>query len=335
MKITPIQGTGTPAGTAIGEVKTSQDRIDSAKAVARGEIPMRITPSETPIDPQVERAQLSIRRIKMKTQFSPDRVEQPAIEQNEPVSEVTQNAIPDANAGTTMVEEANQPLSPQFAALAKQKRALQIKERELAEKESALGKSGPNMDEFVSKADLKANPLKIFDLGVSYDDLTQAILSGQSGVNPDIQSLKAEIKALKEGVDKTFTERDSLQEQQVRSVIREEVNNLVATDDTYKNIRHERQQHKVVELIDRIYKAEGKILDESEACDLIEAELLKANLARAEINGVRSLQQAQQVAASKQIRQPIRTLTNRDGAASTPMGRRERMLAAFNGTLRK
>ena len=71
MKISPIaSGSGIPAGS-VGSESTPQDRKEAAKEVFLGKA--KLTPSETPIDPQVTKAQDSIRRIKMRTNVSPDR----------------------------------------------------------------------------------------------------------------------------------------------------------------------------------------------------------------------------------------------------------------------
>jgi len=215
MKISPL-------GSAIGSVSTegpahSPDKMARAKAIAMGQEPQQIVS-----DPQVERAQNTLKKIKMQTQVStnrPENLTEPVIE-----AQVEPNAVPQGTEEVTKsdiveqapVAEETQPLSPQFAALAKAKRALQVERAELAKMKAELEqKAQGNLEEYVSKADLKANPLKIFETGVTYDQLTEAILNNPNAGSSEIAALKAEIQALKEGLDTKFNERDQLSEKQV------------------------------------------------------------------------------------------------------------------------
>lgn len=338
MKVTPVaQGTGTPAGADIGQGRMPADRLAAAKAIAAGQSPMRIAESDTPTDPQVERASRALKKIKMRTQVSPDRhiaEETPAIDAAAPVAETTQsgeNATPDV-AEPTQAPEETKPLSPQFAALARQKRALQVKEREIAEREAKL--VPPNMDEYVSKADLLANPLKVFESGVTYDQLTEAILSGQG--DSKIQALEAKIAALEKGVDTKLSERDNQAEQQVLSEMTREAKLLVAEGEDFALVREKGFVPKAIKLIHETWKKSGEILDVSEALSLVEEELLKEEIKFASLEKVRSKLTPPQ--PEQQQPQPknsgMRTLTNRDGATPS-LGRRERAMLAFSNQLRK
>src|SRR5690349_10494451 len=75
-----------------------------------------------------------VRALRMTTNVTPGRIDTPppAAPAEAPL------AIPDTPEPAEGVVEATQPLSPQLAALAKQKRALQVKERELLDREKAL-----------------------------------------------------------------------------------------------------------------------------------------------------------------------------------------------------
>ena len=86
--------------------------------------------------------------------------------------------------------EEPKPLSPQFAALAREKRALQVKERELADREKALT---AGQSDTVKLSDLKSKPLEVLLAnGVTYDQITEGILANPG--NPELDALRQELK---------------------------------------------------------------------------------------------------------------------------------------------
>lgn len=335
MKVSPLsQGTSAP-GVDLGAAstgRTSPSRIAVAKAIAAGEDPINVRQSENNIDPQVERIQKNIRKIKMRTNVSPDRfddvVEQESASDVEPEAQENGSgsiSVPNEQS-ETQEADATKPLSPQFAALAKQRRALQVKEREIADREKALSERSTTDGSSFTREQLLSDPLGIMtEAGVSYEALTEAILNGQT--NPEISALKAEIKALREGVDTKLSERDTQQEQQALSEMRKEANALVINGDTYKYTRAMGKTKDAVDLIHKTWKQSGEIMDVSEALELIEAECKKdyEELAK-QLTPAEQIQVEQQ--QNSQNRQ-MKTLTNRDGARPV-LDRRARALAAFH-----
>jgi len=334
MKVTPLaQGSATLAGVEVGNERMPADKIAAAKAIAEGKSPMQVAESDTPVDPQVERAKRSLRKIKMKTQVSTDRpIDQVVETPVETAPALTESATPDAVEPTKEASEATKPLSPVLAEIARQKRALQVKERELAEREAKLAQ--PNLDEYVSKADIAANPLKLFELGViTYDQLTEAILANPQ--NTEINELRKEIKALKEGVDKSLTDRDAQAEKQVLSEMTREAKQLVAQGNDYELVRENGYVSKAIDLIHKTWKQTGEVLDVSEALGLVENQLLEDALKLANYEKVRTkLTPAQVQQQQQQQSAQMKTLTNRDGAQA-PLDKRTRALLAFSGQLRK
>lgn len=349
MKISPLaQGTGVltqPTGPTIDPMKMAR-----AKAIAAGEAPIE-TPSSG--DPQVDR--INTKRIKMRTQRSVYR-ELPPVEEvlEAPTTEEVVNASPemdkpDVIEPSSEVVEETKPLSPQFAALAKVKRALQVKERELATREEALKTQSPAGNEDLM-AQLKANPLGVLErAGVSYNELSEAILNNQAGTSPELQAVKAELKALKEELTGQFTTRDKQAEQQVLLELKKEAIALTAEGETYEAIREARAQEDVVNLIHRVWQKgwtekdypKGHVMDVSEAADIVENQLLDEALPFAKLKKIQSrLTPAQEAQVAAQIPQlkpgvkVMRTLTNRDSAMPV-MDRKARAMAAFAGTLKK
>lgn len=340
MKITPVAGGG--GGQNIGAVSTqstSPDRLAAAKAVAMGQSPMRMTESDTPIDSRTQRSQQDIRRIKMRVQQSPDRMFDTQ-QSTTNVVDAMQSATVDNNEG--VVSEETKPLSPQFAALAKQRRALQVKERELITREEAL-KAQPSTDaggEWTAR--LKSQPLRVLEeQGVLnpgfYDQLTEYLVSGQAGMNPEIQSLKEEIKALKEGVDKNFVERDTQAEESALTEMLYEAEALAKDGETYQMIRDDDAYDQVLRRIHSHYKKTGQVLDVRSVMDDLENELITKAERYYKIPKLQSkyAPQVQMQPQAQSRQQPqMRTLTNRD-TAQVPLDRRTRAMMAAQGLLKR
>jgi hypothetical protein len=327
MKITPLNPAqaGNPSSNVHGSAEVSSNRIERAKSIAAGDSQISVSESDTPQAPKQD-----IRRITMKTNHTVNRYGDPHLEA--PVE--PDLATTDTSATPPVVED-TKPLSPQFAALARQRRALQAKERELVDREKALASQPTSGGAEELAARLKSQPLSVLqEYGVTYEQLTEAILNNQS--NPDILALKAEIKALKDGVYKTLSDKDALAERQVLTEIRKEAERLGSAGEAFELVRVTDSYPDVVELIHRTYKETGEILDVQDAMQDVEKYLVKGGLRIANTNKVKS-KLSPPITAPSQQQQPqkqIRTLTNRDTATPTP-DRRARAIAAALGTLKR
>jgi len=343
MKITPMaKGAGVLGAVEMGRT-ASPEKIARAKAIAMGEQP-QTQQQEAPTNPQPQ-----IKRIKMRTNVSPDRPIEQEVDEPEIIDENVPHGTennPKSNINEQVqVSEETKPLDPQLVALAKTKRALQVKERELAQREAEIAAKtqGPNLEDYVSKADLKANPLKIFETGITYDQLTEAILNNPTAGSSEIASLKAEIQALKEGLDTKFQERDQLSEKQVLTQMQRETELLTAQGEEFEAIREAKAQKHVVDLIHKTWKETGEILDVMDAAKLVEEQLIEDALPFARLKKF----QSRLTPAEEQVQEPqtaqvprpgtkiMRTLTNRDGARPIANDRRSRAMAAFTGQLKR
>ena len=329
MKVSPMAASSNTPGQALNSVDVghtaSPMRLERARAIARGE------KVAAEAEPQAEQPKPNVRSLKMKTNFSTDRM-MPEAEAAEPVD----NPIEAAESSKEDVAEpgaveATQPLSPQFAALAKQKRALQL---ERAEFEKLKAQPQVNTEDFAAK--LKADPLGVLqEHGVTYDQLTEAILSDKQQLNPEIQALKQELKALKEGVDTKFQSNEQRQEESALTEMLYEAEALAKEGEDFEMIRTEDAYDQVLRLIHTTYKETGRVLDVREAMNKIETTLFAKAEKLASINKVRNkIAQPSPVPAALPPRQGMRTLTARDNAAPL-MDRRARAIAAAMGTLKR
>lgn len=235
---------------------------------------------------------------------------------------------------TPAADEETQPLSLQHATIAKAKRALQVKEREIRTREQALieREKAPQDANSITLEQLKKDPIGvILGAGLTYDDLTKAVVERDSGDGG--RALEDRIKSVEESFDKKLADKDSQAEQAALAEMQREATRLVAEGDIYEIVRATKSVPKVMELIHRTYKETGEVLDVSEALGLVESELLKEYSPLTKLKKLQG-EPAAQPPATQQARPPMRTLTNRD-TAQVPLTPKQRALAAFNGTLRR
>lgn len=341
MKITPTAQAGVPSINPNEGKSISPDKAARAKAAFAG---VTLKESEPTGDPQAQRASQSIKKIKMKTMASvyrdiPDAAIAPVASEATPAPKEGEEGYTPDTVEPTQTTEDSKPLSPQFAALAKQKRALQVKEREIAAREAALATKGTDTSSDLVER-IKSDPLGVLqENGVTYDQLTEAILANDSQKSPHISRLEAEVKALKESLEnqnKSLTAKEQQNEQQVLAEMREQADQLIAAGDDYEMIRETGSQQDVVDLIKRVWDEDKKLLSVQEALDLVETDLIEESLKIARIKKVQNrlapepTQQAPQNPASGQ--RQLKTLTARDGS-SVPLSAKERALLAFKGQL--
>lgn len=338
MKVTPIaQGSGEP-GLTIGSIEVgrsvSREKVENAKRAFSGDSPITMT-EETPIDPQV--ARLKKRRIVVNTNKTPERYTPPMDHAQQAVPHGTEAIAQPAtidNVETAQEADVTKPLSPQFAALARQRRALQqreqalsVREREMAEK-SQTGQVSNGLD----LSQIKADPLGVLTkAGVSYDDLTQAILQGPKQASFDAEALKQELlSSIKQELSKDFEERDTHAEQEVLTQIRREAEALVNQGDEFELVKVTKSLPEAIELIHRTWKKTGEVLETEEALRLVEEELTEQLAPIAQSKKIQSRLAPREAAQPQQMR----TLTNRD-AAPVPTTAKQRAIAAFYGNLKK
>lgn len=265
-----------------------------------------------------------IRSVKMDVNRTPGQTEAPPAAQ-----ELT---IQDNGSDPKAVTEATEPLSPELADLAKKRRFLQVKEKELADREKALS-TAPTKVTGIDAAKLKSDPIGVLlDNGVTYDQLTEAVLARQGST--ETRALKAEIDALKADFDKRLTDKDAQVEQQVLAELSKDAKRLTAQGDTFELVKLGGHEKDAVELVRRIYRESGEMVDIVEALTLIENELLDDALKITAAKKVQSKIVPAPAPQPPQQQRQMRTLTNRD-TASVPLTAKQRALAAFNGTLKK
>lgn len=257
-------------------------------------------------------------------------------------------------------------LSTQYANLARKEKALRAKvqaeQQAYREKVAALEarekalqeKEAEYTSNYVPKAKLKQNPLAVLtEEGISYDDITQAILNPQVQQDPrvtaEIEKLKAEIQSQRqeqEKIRKGYEDQQTRAYQQAVNEIRNETKVLVSNDPNFETIKETGSVDDVVDLIEKTYHKEGILLTVEEAAREVEEYLVEEATKLSKIKKIREKllagerpsatvqKQSEQTEPQKQqTAQPMKTLTNSVNA-SKRMNARERAIAAFKGNLK-
>lgn len=262
-----------------------------------------------------------------------------------------------SEASPEVTKPKEEPLSSQFAVLARKEKALRAKvqaqdaalrakEQAISEREAALkAKDTEYQSKYISKDKLTPDNLwsTLSEMGISYDQLTQMALNPPQKADPATQSalaaLQAEIKSLKDAQDnskKTYEEQQSSQYKQAVNQIRTEAQSMVKTDDNFEMIRETNSVSDVVELIEQTFKQDGNLLTVEQACQMVEDHLVEEALKIANSKKIQSRLKPAAVATAPQtapVKQGMKTLTNAS-ATQKPLSSKERAIAAFNGTLK-
>lgn len=247
-------------------------------------------------------------------------------------------------------------LSTQYAAMARKEKALRIKQAEFQrerdefnrQKAIAAAPATPQFDEskYIARDRLKTDTLAVLaEEGVSYDELTQAILNqGQYQQDPQtkatIAKLEARLAKQEEALQKaseSAAEQQTAQYKQAVNEIRENATQLVKSDPAFEIIKETGSVNDVVELIEETWKQDGILLSVEDAAREVEEYLEKEAL---KISRIKKLQDrmkpaaapAKQQQATQPPKQPqtMKTLTNAVGV-SRPLTAKERAIRAFKG----
>lgn len=257
-------------------------------------------------------------------------------------------------------ESQEEPLSKQYAIIARKEKALRAreaqmsqqmkaKEAELAAREEALKKVPSAIDEskYIAKDRIKDDVLGVLaEAGISYDEIATALLEQPKRdpyVDAATRKMEAKIRELEEKLENTgkgFKEQQEAQYKQAVVQIERDAKQLVDSDPAYETIKSTGQYKEVARLIEKTFNQEGYLMSVEEAAQAIEDELLERFLSTAQ--SVKKIQERLQPKASatpkaemKQESTPaqqpqLKTLTNAVGTTKR-LSARERAIARFKG----
>jgi hypothetical protein len=246
---------------------------------------------------------------------------------------------------------AEEPLSSQYAALARKERALRQREQQLKIKEAQLPKEDKqpalpqtDLSKFVDRERLVKDPFTVLnELGLTYEQLTELALNGPSQenmtMNNELRALREELKALKgdtESTKKTIAEQNELQRKQAITQLKAETARLVKASPEFETIKATNSISDVVELIERTFDEDGYLMTVEEAAHEVEDFLTEEALKLARLSKIQQklAPKAAPVSSSTVApqQQGMKTLTN-SVSTSKPMSARERAILAMQGKL--
>lgn len=336
-----------------GKSNQAQDSRQRAIAALMGSQPGQSQNQNNQQSPIVDQSKISVEELAAVSPEQPqeeraDNVEGQVEEPTKPSEEVTQ-------------PEKEEPLSTQYAVLARKEKALRAKavaqEQQMKQREAALtvreqemaSKSTIDPSKYISIDDLKRNAFsKLSELGISYDDISQQALVAQTPEAQYLRQMRQEIDGeLQKVREEQANTRKSFEEQQAQSYkqalnqIRNEAKQLVNADPAYETIKETNSHNDVVDLIERTFKEEGTLLTVEQAAQAVEEHLMEEALKIARIKKIQERLKPkepakQQASLPKQEQAPkeLKTLTNSVGS-TRPLTAKERALLAFKGELNK
>lgn len=255
---------------------------------------------------------------------------------------------------------AEEPLSAQYAQLARKEKAIRAKAQELKAQETALkareaALTAPAQPQSVDtsryidrEALIKDTFGTLAELGITYDQLTQSQLDqpspkevAQAKAIADLKAELAEIRGEVKKTSKTFEDQQTQSYQQAVSQIRSDVVKLVSADPEFETIKETGSVDDVVELIEKTFQADKILLTVEEAAKAVEDHLVEEAMKIARIKKIHSrlnppkaTESPKETApAAKQSHPGMKTLTNAVGT-TRPLTAKERAIAAFKGELK-
>lgn len=260
----------------------------------------------------------------------------------------------ETKAETKVSEE---PLSSQYAILARKEKAIRLRDQQLKAREAAIKASeeaakapkAPSFDEtkYVSKEKLSQDPFSVLtEMGLTYDQLTEFALNGpkpkEIELMNEIKSMRDELKALKgdtESTRKTFQEYQEQNEKHGINELTKRATTLIDTNPEFETIKETGSIGDVVELIKQTLKEDGVLLTVEEAAQQVEDYLVEEALKLARIKKIQQKLAPKAPAEGQKLtdqskKSELKTLTNSVGT-SRQLSARERALLAFEGKLNK
>ncbi len=278
-----------------------------------------------------------------------------AVKASEPEVQEDNNEVPAEAPKETKAED---PLSTQYAVLARKEKALRAKsvaqEQSLKAREAALiareeaikAKDSEYSTNYIQKDRLAKDPLSVLsEAGMDYDQLTQLILN-QPQQDPQTRALfdklQAKIDALEAAQESATKGQASQQQQQYQQAVKQirmEAQSLVNSDEAFETIKETGSVGDVVDLIERTFKEDGILLSVEEAATEVESYLLEEAMKLTKLKKIQQRMQPTQSSAAQKspelaAKQPqMKTLTNSHGA-TRQLTAKERAVLAFKGELK-
>lgn len=231
------------------------------------------------------------------------------------------------------------PLDPKFEALARKEAAFRQREREFQAREATYKEKEAKLaqaETFQSR--LKENPLDVLnELGITYDQLVEQAVNAPDSATKEIQNELKRIRQTQDKLAQDAQDSSKAQRQAALKQIRYDVTDLIDQDPQFETIKATNSADEVVELIERTFDQEGKLLTVDQAAKMVEDELFEEAKRIASIGKVKATLKPEltpelisQTKQQTSKQQPMTTLTN-NMTSNRPLTARERAIKRFKG----
>ncbi len=262
-------------------------------------------------------------------------------------SEESSSSPQEAPAAPAASEE---PLSSQYAVLARREKAIRQREQQLKAKEAALKPqeppkpAAPTFDEskYVSKDRLTQDPFVVLnELGLDYEKLTDLVVNApkpeQMQMMNEMRLLKQEIAALRgetEGTKKSFEDSQKQQYDQAITSMTNEARVLIDRDPQFETIKATGSLKDVIGLIERTFNEDGVLMSVEDAAQEVENYLVDEAIRLAKIKKIqqRLAPKPEAPKATDPKQSQLKTLTN-SVSSNRQLSAKERAILAFQGKL--
>lgn len=279
--------------------------------------------------------------------------EQEAAAPTEEVAPPTEEAKPEV--------KAEEPSSSQMAIIARKERALRAQKQQqdqafkaretaLQAREAAVeAKAQEYNSGYIPKASLKQAALEALSSDPQfYEEMTQQVINNQTPLDPRVSSFinkqEEQIKQLTaklEAQEKGQVDQQTQAYQSAVAQIKADVTALVSSDPNFETVKSTKSIPDVVELIEKTYAEEKRLLSVEEATQMVEDYLVDEAIKLANIGKIKKrLSAAPAVSAKVEKQTPtnkqpqtMKTLTNAT-ASTRQLGAKERAILAFKGELK-
>lgn len=328
-----IPKTAIPQADNSSTQQSPRDRAISAFNAAQGSAQVQATPAE-----------VLVAQAAANTSKQPD----------------TSESAAEATSTPAAATPAEEPLSNQYAILARkekqlrakaqaQDQAIKAREAQIAAKEAELQAKATEYETgYVSRARLKSEALAVLaEEGVPYDELTNQILNTPKTdpvIMAQIQRLEAKLEQAQKAQEEANKANQAAQTQQYQEALKQierDTTRLVDSDPNFEAIKATGRVKDVVSLIEKTFQADKILLTVEEAAQLVEDELVERYEKIAKLGKIQKRLHpapAQAAAPAKQSQETqknttVKTLTNSVGT-SRQLSARERAVLAFKGELK-
>lgn len=343
MKLTPVQSPHQIQQTGVNPQAQNAAR-QRAIATLNGQQPAPVQ-NQSQVAMEEIGAVIPKPNIQTKTESTPtpEPVTEPQTAQPVPVEKVEVKENKEEPQLSERIQQLIRREKQQRIKAQRQEEEFKRREAELKAKEASLKPQEPDLSQYIPKSRLKESLMDVLsEQEIPLEEVTKQLLEAPQR-NPRYDALlakqEARIAQLQQQIEQQQKQAVESQDAAYKAAVNQlhvDVKGLVKDNPSYEAIRFAKAERDVVDLIEKVYKAEGRIMDVEEAANEVETYLIDSNYEF--VNKVNKLKTrftppAKEVKPKEDTtpkQTPMKTLTNAN-SSTRQLSARERAILAFKG----